>query len=527
MNRDAMVERLVRSHEAGQDEPWELLVVGGGATGLGIAIDAAARGYRTLLVERLDFAHGTSSRSTKLAHGGVRYLQQGNVSLVLEALHERGLMRQNAPHLVSDLPFIVPNYEWWEAPFYGVGLKLYDMLAGKLGFGKSRHLSLEETVEHIPELERDGLRGGTLYYDGQFDDARLAVGMARTAAGLGATLVNYCDVTGLVHEDGLVRAVQLTDVESGREMTVFAKVVINATGAFADTVRTLDDAAAKPMIRPSQGVHIVLDGSFLGGKSAIMVPHTDDGRVLFAIPWYGRVVVGTTDTPIPATPIEPLPFEEELEFLITHAARYLEKDPTRADVLSCYAGVRPLVGSIDDDDSKAISRDHTIHISGTGLLTIAGGKWTTYRKMAQDVVDQAAALGGLETRPCVTADLRIAGYHTDSSRFGVLQCYGGDAPAIQDLLATSSSLAEPLHPNLRPLAGEVLWAVREEMARTVEDFLSRRTRSLVLDARASLEMAPRVAELMARELGRDRAWEEAQVAAYRDLASGYLLDQPS
>jgi glycerol-3-phosphate dehydrogenase len=518
MDRGAMLERL---HD--ESVEWDMLVIGGGATGLGTAIDASSRGYRTLLVEQSDFAKGTSSRSTKLVHGGVRYLQQGNVSLVLEALEERGLLRQNAPHLVHDLPFVVPNYDWWEGPFYGIGLRLYDVLAGRHGFGKSRNLSREETLEHLPTIETEGLRGGVLYYDGQFDDARLAIDMAQTAAGLGGTLLNYAPVLGLLKSDGMVRGAVVRDVESGRETEVRARVVINATGAFCDAVRRMDDAGARPMIRPSQGVHIVLGRDFLPGSSAIMVPHTDDGRVLFAIPWLDRVIVGTTDTPVSEATLEPRPLPEELDFLLTHAARYLTKDPTPADVKSAFAGIRPLVGKLDDANSAAISRDHTIHISESCLVTIAGGKWTTYRKMAEDVVDQAATLAQLVDRRCVTRELNLHGYHRDAASFGALAGYGADAPAINDLLQKEPRYGELLHEDLPRRAGEVVWAVREEMARTVEDFLARRTRSLLLDARASLEMAPKVAALMAEELGRDQAWQEEQVRAYEELARAHVL----
>jgi glycerol-3-phosphate dehydrogenase len=497
LDRDSAIERLEATPRG-----WDILVIGGGATGLGCAIDAASRGYRTALLEAGDFARGTSSRSTKLIHGGVRYLQQGNVSLVLEALKERGLLRQNAPHLVSNLPFVVPNYDWWEAPFYGIGLRLYDMLAGKLGFGPSRNLSKKETLEHLPTLETKGLRGGVIYHDGQFDDARLAIHMAETAASQGAAIANYAPVIRLSKSSGVVRGLVLRDFESGREIALEGKVVINATGPFTDSVRRLDDPDAAPMIRPSQGVHIVLDRDFLPGSSAIMVPHTDDGRVLFAIPWLGRVVVGTTDTPLREVSLEPRPLAEEIDFLLEHAGRYLSKDPGREDVLSAFAGIRPLVGSSAEGTTAAIARDHVVHISRTGLVTVAGGKWTTYRKMAEDAVDQAAVVAGLEERPSVTSTLPIRGPESKSS----------DDPRY----------GERVHPALEVRAGDVVHAARHEMARTVEDFLSRRSRALLLDARASAEAAPRVAALLAVALGKDARWQEAQVKAYRTLAQSYL-----
>ncbi|MEX0652746.1 MAG: glycerol-3-phosphate dehydrogenase/oxidase [Phycisphaeraceae bacterium] len=520
MTRADMLRRIEQA-----DGPWDFIVVGGGATGLGVAIDAASRGHRTLLLEQSDFAKGTSSRSTKLAHGGVRYLQQGNVALVLEALRERGLMRRNAPHLVHDLPFVVPNYDWWDKPFYGVGLRIYDMMAGKMGFGRSRTLSRTQTLEQIPTIETQGLRGGVIYYDGQFDDARLAVNLAQTAAEQGAAILNYVRVTGLTKSAGVITGVAAVDVESGQRYDLAARVVINATGVYTDAVRQMDDPDAPTMIRPSQGAHIVLDRSFLPGDAAIMVPHTDDGRVLFAIPWLGRVMVGTTDTAVDDTPLEPRPLQAEIDFLLTHAGRYLVNDPEPGDVLSVFAGLRPLVAAPGGRAKRTavISRDHTIHISEAGLVTIAGGKWTTYRKMAEDTVEQAASLAGLDMQPCVTRDLPIHGHHPHASQFDALAMYGSDAPAVRDLIDSDPRFDEPLHPNLPYRMGEVAWAVRHEMARTVEDVLARRTRALLLDARASIAAAPRVAHCMAEELGRDAAWADAQAKAYADLASHYLL----
>jgi len=520
MNRERMLGELRAAGEV-----WDFIIVGGGATGLGVAIDAASRGYRTLLLEQSDFAKGTSSRSTKLVHGGVRYLQQGNVSLVLEALKERGLLLANAPHLVRNLPFVVPTYDWWEGPFYGIGLKMYDLLAGRQGFGRSRLISKEKTLQHLPTIEPHGLLGGVIYHDGQFDDARLAIAMARTAAEQGAVVLNYVQVVGLSKEAGGVVGVQARDVESGQEAEVRGRVVVNATGVFADGLRRMDDSEAPAMIAPSQGVHIVLDREFLPGDSAIMVPKTDDGRVLFAIPWLGRVVVGTTDTPVSGTPLEPVPMEAELDFLLEHAGRYLTRDPGPQDVLSTFAGLRPLVndGGVATA-TAALARDHTLLISASGLVTIAGGKWTTYRKMAEDTVDQAALIAGLDERACVTRNLHIHGHHHHAEQFGSLWMYGSDAPALRSLLRERPELDRPLHRDHHVTAGEVLWAARHEMARTVEDFLSRRSRLLLLDARASMEAAPEVAALLAAELGRNEVWQRAQVEEYRQLARGYLIN---
>ena len=514
-------EMLQQARE--RSTPWDIIIVGGGATGAGVAVDAATRGYATLLLERHDFGKGTSSRSTKLVHGGVRYLEQGNVSLVMEALKERGLLRRNAPHLVSELPFVVPSYAWWEGPFYGIGLKVYQVLSGKYGFGPSQLISKEETLRRLPNVNPEGLTGGVVYYDGQFDDSRLLINLVATAAEHGATLLNYANVAGL-HKDGegIVDGVAWQDVETGAAFNSSAKVVVNATGPFTDSVRHLAEPEARPLIVPSQGAHLVLDRSFLPGDTAIMVPHTSDGRVMFAIPWHGHTLVGTTDTPISQTPLEPVALDQEIEFMLETAKLYLEKKPGRADILSVFAGIRPLAKSGEGANTAALSRDHTIHIDKSGLLSIAGGKWTTYRNMAQDCVDQAATLGSLPDKPCVTRTLNIHGYHATPASFGSLAFYGADAPAIRNLIGEDPRLGQALDAALPYIAAEVTWAAREEMARTVEDILARRTRALFLNARAAIRMAPRVAALLAHELGRDAIWQQDQVEAFYKVASGYL-----
>jgi glycerol-3-phosphate dehydrogenase len=520
MNRDEMMSRILD-----RTEPWDMLIVGGGATGIGIAVDAASRGYDILLVEQSDYGKGTSSRSTKLVHGGVRYLQQGNITLVMEALKERGLLRENAPHLVHDLAFIVPNYDWWEAPFYGIGLKVYDLLAGRFGFGPSKMLSTDETVKRIPTLKTQGLRGGVIYYDGQFDDARLLINLVRTAAGQGATLLNYARVVAFTNDRaGYLNGAVFEDIETGAEHSIRARVVINATGPFADHLRKMDDPDASPLISPSQGIHLVFDKSYLPGNSAIMVPHTKDGRVMFAIPYLGATLVGTTDTPIADVQLEPRALPEEIDFILETAGMYLQKAPSRDDILSVFAGIRPLVGASDDKNTASLSRDHTIVISNSGLLTIAGGKWTTYRQMAEDCVGHAATLAGLEARACVTKRLNIHGYHKSPQKFGSLAVYGSDAPAIQDLLRADVQRQELIHPALPALCGEVVWAVRFEAARTIDDFLARRTRSLFLNARAAIEAAPKVASLMAAELGYNAQWESEQVAKFQHIGRGFLPD---
>ena len=488
MNRDAILQRILARRE-----PWDLAVIGGGATGAGIALDAASRGYNVALFERSDFGKGTSSRSTKLVHGGVRYLQQGNIPLVMEALKERGLLLRNAPHLVRDMEFIVPNYAWWEAPFYGIGLKVYDLLAGRYGFGPSRVLSREQVLERIPTLSQDGLRGGVMYHDGQFDDARLLIELVQTAAEHGACPLNYARVDGFTKDThGFIAGLNFCDEESGVQHTIAARGVVNATGPFCDAMRRADEPAAASMIAPSQGVHLVFDRTFLPGDAAIMVPHTRDGRVMFAIPWHGHTLVGTTDTPIAEATAEPVARAEEVDFILATAGDYLAKRPTRADILSVFTGIRPLVKSDDSAHTAALSRDHTIQISSSGLLTIAGGKWTTYRKMAEDAVDHAAVLAHLDERPCITRDLPI---HQTLFR--------------EHDLAISTE--------------QIIHFARHECARTVEDVLARRTRALFLNTKAALAMAPEVARLLAQELDRDEVWQQQQLAAFREVAAHFAV----
>lgn len=494
MKRADMLARL-RSGEV-----FDLLVIGGGATGLGTALDAAARGYSVALVERGDFACGTSGRSTKLVHGGVRYLRQGNIGLVRSALRERGRLAKNAPHLVRNLAFVIPAYGATDRLFYGVGLKLYDALAGELSLGASRVLSKAETLARLPTAEPEGLRGGVLYHDGQFDDARLALALARSAAGRGAVVVNHVEARGFVREGERVVGVELRDRIGGAEFSARARAVVNATGVFVDELRRTEDAGAQPLVTVSQGIHLVLPRRFLPGDAALMVPKTDDGRVLFAVPWQDRVVVGTTDTPRPAALMEPRALPQECAFVLAHARRYLAEKPEAGDVLSVFAGLRPLVRGKAGGRTAQLSREHAIAIGSGGVLTVTGGKWTTYREMAEQVVDLAAKLGGLAARPCVTAGLSLVDVGVDES--------GGDAPIR-------------LHARLPYVEAEVRRAARFEMAETVEDVLARRTRALFLDARAAADCAPRVAEILSEELGRDANWASSQMRAFCELAAGY------
>jgi glycerol-3-phosphate dehydrogenase len=468
---------------ADSSERWDIIVIGGGATGLGIAVDAASRGYRTVLLEQADFAEGTSSKSTKLIHGGVRYLRSGEIGLVRESLRERGRLLRNAPNVVKPLDFVVPAYRGMDRLFYGAGLTLYDLLAGRDGLGATGHPGKAAVAGLVPNLRKNGLRGGTLYRDGQFDDARLAVALAKTAVEQGAAVVNHLKCVELIKENGRLMGVVARDRLDGTEYKLAGKVIVNATGVFTDSVRHLDEADAAGVVRPSQGIHLVFDRRFLGGDTAVMIPKTEDGRVLFAIPWMNRVILGTTDTePVPVE-LHPKPQEEEIEYLLKYAAIYLNEVPGRSDIRAVFAGLRPLVSRPKSGagTSAQLSRSHSLFLSQSGLLTMTGGKWTTYRQMAEDAVDRAVALASLPPRPCLTADLTLS----DSAATG-----GGDL------------LDESLPYGME----DVDRAVREEMAMTLDDVLSRRTRAAFLDEAATRRCAPAVAGRMAEILGRNERW---------------------
>ncbi|MBE0677045.1 MAG: glycerol-3-phosphate dehydrogenase/oxidase [Bacteroidales bacterium] len=530
---------------------WDVIVIGGGATGTGLALDAATRGYRTLLLEKSDFGSGTSSRSTKLVHGGVRYLAKGDLLLVIEALRERGHMLRNAPGLTNNQEFVIPLYTYWDVLLYYVGLKFYDILSGTLSLGKSHYIGRSKTIERLPTIKTEGLKGGIVYHDGQFDDARMTIALAAEATLHGAVVLNYFSVSGLIKDTANhISGVTATDIITGSQYRIMSKLVINATGVFADNIHRLDDHLSEPTLRPSQGVHIVLDRSFLMSDTAIMIPKTSDGRVLFAIPWHDKVVAGTTDTPLDEVMEEPVALDNEIDFILNTAGNYLTRAPARSDVLSVFAGLRPLAaGRKETKSTKEISRRHRIDLSDSGLLTVTGGKWTTYRCMAEETIDRGIRAGLIEKRKCITKNLPIGfGFgigsilpdgvplhgdnpipksgrgpaipHHPENR---LTLYGqAGAEAIADLIGSDPSMAETIAPGLPYTIAEILWIIRNEMPCRLDDILSRRTRSLILDARASIEAAPRVAQLMARELGYDRKWEYDAVADYIALAIRYL-----
>ncbi|MGO4212549.1 FAD-dependent oxidoreductase [Terriglobus sp. 2YAB30_2] len=506
-----------------QSDTFDVLILGGGATGLGIAVDAVTRGYRTALVDAGDFAQATSSRATKLVHGGVRYLASGQISLVYEALHERAAMLRNAPHLVQPLPFVTPAYRWFDLPFYGVGLKLYDVLSGKATMGPTSVLGHDKTLTLLPNIARKNLKGSIVYYDGQFDDARFCLALARTAVDHGATVLNYVRCISFEKSSGKITGAALRDEETGNSFRVNARVVVNATGIFTDEVRHLDNPSDASLLNVSRGTHIVVPPTVLGRDYAIMVPKTEDGRVIFAIPWLGKVVIGTTDLAAPKPEIEPGHQDDEIDYILHHINPYLQHTITRADILSVFSGLRPLITGPGASTAK-LSREHHIERSSSGLLTIAGGKWTTYRRMAQDLVDYAIKQEMLPAATCRTEKLPLRGAPLKAGdSHDSLSRYGTDRAAVEALITTDASLGAKLDEALPFTQAEAVYAAREEMARTVEDVLSRRMRALLLDAKAALRSAPKVAELLARELGHGTEWRFEQVAAFRELAARFYL----
>jgi Glycerol-3-phosphate dehydrogenase len=518
--RSKLIERIKDTGE------WDVIVIGGGASGLGVALDALSRGFKTILLEQVDFAKGTSSKATKLVHGGVRYLAQGDISLVREALHERGLLQQNAPHLVKNQSFVIPNYSWFDGPFYTIGMKIYDFLAGKLSLGKSIHINKEETQRRISTVRTKGLYGGVVYQDGQFDDSRLAINVAQTCIQMGGVALNYMRVTNLTKNGaGKVNGVIAQDTDTGEVFTIQGKAIINATGIFVDDILKMDKPEAKQMVRPSQGVHLVFDKSFLPGDDAIMIPKTDDGRVLFLVPWHNRVIAGTTDTPIDEHSLEPIALEKEIEFILKTAGRYLTKQPTRQDALAVFAGLRPLAAPTGNSNkTKEISRSHKVIVSDSNLLTLTGGKWTTFRRMGQDTVDKAIKIGCLPKKESTSATQKIYSAIPTTDRSNHMYIYGSDQEAIHALEQENPVWGEKLVEHLEFKKAEVLWAVRNELAQTVEDVLSRRVRILFLDAKAAIIAAPEVARILAQELGKDENWQKKQIENFEKVAKNYILN---
>lgn len=517
-------DRASRLRNLGDMAQWDVLVIGGGASGLGTAVEAASRGYRTLLVERDDFAKGTSSRSTKLVHGGVRYLEQLNITLVLDALRERGYMLRNAPHLVHKLGFVVPLYSYSGLPYYGFGLKVYEWLSGRLSFGKSEMLSRAETIQRLPTVSADGLKGGILYQDGQFDDARYAISLMRTLEDLGGMALNHMQVVGLNQRNGKVEGARLRDCETGEEFDVLARVVVNATGAFTEKIMQMDNPAGDHVLAISQGTHFVLPAEYLPSANALMVPKTADGRVLFAIPWHEHLVVGTTDVPVPASSAEPRATSKETEFLTEHIRRYFGRSIHANDVLSVWSGLRPLVRNGTSSTSK-LSRDHRVIVSKTGLVTVTGGKWTTYRKMGEDTTNQAAKVAGLAEAPSKTVTLKLHGWEDSDQLLRVEdseRVYGSDLQHVRAIGDANPTLNELLHPQLPYRKREVVWAIRQEQARTIEDVLARRTRALFLNARAAIEAASEVSHILAGELNRSEDFRAQDLESFRAVAKGYV-----
>ena len=489
---------------------WDVVIIGGGATGLGSAVDAASRGLKTLLIDRSDFAKGTSSRSTKLVHGGVRYLAQGNIKLVKEALRERGYLLKNAPHLSKEQAFIIPVYSWFDLFFYGIGLRVYDLLAGKLSVGATKILSARKTIDALPSIKSQHLKGGILYHDGQFDDSRLAIDLAYTAASNGATVLNYVSLIGFKKEAKKIVGIVCKDEISGKEYALKGKSFINATGVFTDHILQMDDVDREEIVRPSQGIHLVVSRSFFSSTHAMMVPKTADGRVFFAVPWHQEIVLGTTDTAIDTICEEPKPLDEEIDFIIEHFNKYNAVAIERKDVLSVFVGLRPLVKSVGVASTALISRDHTIIVSPSGLVTITGGKWTTYRKMGEDAVNNALFISKQPKRDCKTVSLKIGDPEKRQSM-------------MDAIIAEDPNSAKLLHENYPYTIAEVVFAIRHELAETVEDILARRTRLLFLNARVAKELVGFVANLLAKELGKDKNWETEQVSVFCELAQQYII----
>ncbi len=517
MDRLTQIKYLERVNE------WDVIIIGGGATGLGAAVDAACRGYKTLLLEKFDFAKGTSSRATKLVHGGVRYLAQGNIKLVRNALKERGILLKNAPHVATKMQFIIPNYKWWLQIYYGIGLKIYDALSGKLRLGVTKILSAKKTLILLPNITSKKLRGAVMYTDGQFDDARLAINLAQTAVQNAATVLNYVEVIALTKNKNMLNGLVCIDTLTNKEYHLKAKAILNATGVFVDDILNMDNKTTDKIVSPSQGVHIVIDKKHFESIHALMVPKTSDGRVLFAVPWHNAVIVGTTDTAVSKIEIEPTAFKEEVEFILANLNVYLKTKLCKEDVKSVFVGLRPLVKRKGAKNTSLLARDHTIYVSESKLISITGGKWTTYRKMAEEAINNVAYVGKLPIVKSATDGLQIVGNTADKIEETYLQVYGSHATEIKKLYEENNTWLEKIHPRYDYTKAQVIWAVRNEMAITIEDVLARRIRLLFIDAKAAMESAETVAILMALEMNKDKAWEKEQIEKFILLAKKYLI----
>ena len=515
MNRTTSISKLDKVLE------WDIVIIGGGASGLGIAVDASKRGYKTLLLEKHDFAKGTSSRSTKLIHGGVRYLQNGDITLVIESLKDRGILKRNAPHLVQDLSFVIPTYDWWASPFYGIGMKIYDMMAGKLGLGKSVIISKEETEKLIPNVNKKGLRGGVIYHDGQFDDSRMAITLAQSADSNKTSLLNYCSVESLIKENGEIKGVNFIDLINSKKYQVKSKVVINATGVFAEEIIRMDQPEIEKMIQPSQGVHIVLEKRFLKGKHAILIPQTSDGRVLFAVPWKNYVVVGTTDTQIKNSSAEPKPLAQEVDFILKNASKYMTNKPKRDDIKSVFAGLRPLAATSNKKSTKEVSRSHKIDISPSGLISVLGGKWTTYRKIAEDAINTAISINKLKKKKCKTERVKLFGFKKNVDWSDPMHVYGSLKKQIESMGSKNDN--ESLSNKFFISNNIIKWSIIHEMAISLEDVLARRTRCIFLDSRESMRIAPIVAKKMAEVLEEDQNWIDMELKKFNKLIKNYMV----
>ena len=488
MNRSSNIKLL------NNNKKFDFIVIGGGASGLGCALDVSSRGYSVVLLEKFDFCKGTSSRSTKLIHGGVRYLEKGQISLVYEALKERDILIKNAPHLVKQVGFLIPVYNYFLKFYYFFGLKIYDFISGNLSFEKSRTVNRESAIKLVPNVEKQKLKGGVVYFDGQFDDSRLGIDIALTSEINNAVLINYMSVESLIKENGKIKGVIAHDSVNNSNFSINSDNVINATGVFSRSIMELDSNKLKTVIRPSQGVHLVVDKCFLNGNFGILVPKTSDGRVLFAVPWQDHVIIGTTDTVVDNPSFNPESTKEEIDFILENVKNYLELYPKRDNIKSVFVGLRPLVANNSNSKSKDLSRKHKIIVSKSGMVSVIGGKWTTYRRMAENVIDLALKKTKLPFVKSKTSDLKI--------KNGLI-----DIDFSKESLSDDFFLSKEM----------IIHYVKNEMALNLDDIMSRRSRCLFLNTKESIRIAPMVAKIMSNELSKDKDWIDKQLKSFYNL----------